>query len=288
MQDVTSWGTTATQNTVSWIHCDDKGFSTLIWVQCGGKCNLWELEAVYLVPNTVFFMRSCTPHFVLSTEGTVMLGHHYISVSTIRHTCYGLVNTFVMGVGITNTSHDTATCCMLRQLMALWYRHLILGNNFEESFQLTIITVPHGHVPDMKTQDDLLDVITLGCVLEFTTALRSDRYGDDYNPSSDLVASDLEQENLARTWFRVIMKTLASRFFTVIEGTIVHTSYIWESVLVGFAAAVVRHMKSKQKVVEQVHSRGPKEVATALSLHLELDHLHLIELYIKAKAEKPP
>ncbi|KZP24898.1 hypothetical protein FIBSPDRAFT_950925 [Athelia psychrophila] len=135
-----------------------------------------------------------------------------------------------------------------------------------------------GRLRGQKTRraGGLLDVITLGCVLEFTTALGSDRYGNDYDPSSDSVASDLEQENLARTWFRVIMKTFTSRFFTVIEGTIVHTLYIWESILVGFAAAVVRHMKSKQKVVEQVHKRGLKEVAAALSLHLELDHLHLV------------
>ncbi|KZP25476.1 hypothetical protein FIBSPDRAFT_887999 [Athelia psychrophila] len=195
MWDVMSWGT----------------------VQCSGKC----------------FMCGCTTHFMLSTEGTITLGHHYILVSMIRRTCYGLVHTFVMGVGITNTSHDVATCCMLRQLMAFWYCHLILGNNFGGW--------PSGH----------------------------DRF-----PSSDSVASDLEQENLAGTWFRVMMKTFTSRFFTVIEGTIIHTSYIWESILVGFATAVVRYMESKQKVVQQVHTRGPKEVATALSLHLELDHLH--------------
>lgn len=32
MRDITSCGTAAMQNTVSWIHCDDKGFSTSIWV----------------------------------------------------------------------------------------------------------------------------------------------------------------------------------------------------------------------------------------------------------------
>lgn len=37
MRDVTSWGTAATRNAVSWFHCDDEGFSTSIWVLTGGK-----------------------------------------------------------------------------------------------------------------------------------------------------------------------------------------------------------------------------------------------------------
>lgn len=139
----------------------------------------------------------------------------------------------------------------------------------------------------MRTQDGLLDVIALGCVLEFATALRSDRYGADYDPSSASVAADLQQENLARTWFRVIMKTFASKFFTVIEGTIVHASYIWESVMVGFAAAVITHMRAKHDDVEQVPGRGPEEVAMALYSHVAFDHPHLLEPLHRASAETP-
>lgn len=37
MSDVTSWGTAATANALSWIHCDDDGFSTAVWPQAGSK-----------------------------------------------------------------------------------------------------------------------------------------------------------------------------------------------------------------------------------------------------------
>lgn len=76
-------------------------------------------------------MRPSTPHFVLGTEPSIVLGRHFYSTSAIRRSCYGLVHTFVMGTSITNTTHDNETRSLLRQIMALWYRHLILHNKFK-------------------------------------------------------------------------------------------------------------------------------------------------------------
>lgn len=85
MQDVTSWGTAATANAVSWFHIDDDGFGTAVSVQAGKKWwvlarkknnnpranemedvstfyrwdvhdidgNVWELEAICLDPSVV-------------------------------------------------------------------------------------------------------------------------------------------------------------------------------------------------------------------------------------------
>ncbi|KZP31417.1 hypothetical protein FIBSPDRAFT_883211 [Athelia psychrophila] len=135
------------------------------------------------------------------------LGHSTVQIPP-RRTCYGLVHTFVMGVGITNTSHDLATCSMLRQLMAFWYCHLILGNNFG-----------------------------------------------------------------ARTGFRVIMQTFTSRFFTIIEGKIVHTSYIWESILVGCRCSGQAYGIQAGGSGAGPHKRA-KRGGHCTFLHLELDHLH--------------
>lgn len=76
-------------------------------------------------------MRGGTPHFVLGTEGSIVLGRHYYATASIRRSCFGIVHTFVMGLAITNTFHDNNTRCMVRQLMALYYRHLVLKNGFE-------------------------------------------------------------------------------------------------------------------------------------------------------------
>lgn len=75
-------------------------------------------------------MRPCTPHLVLGTAPSIVLGRHYYAASSIRRSCFGIVHTFVMGLGITNTYHDDGTRSMLRQLMALWYRHFILHDGF--------------------------------------------------------------------------------------------------------------------------------------------------------------
>lgn len=76
-------------------------------------------------------MRPCTPHFVLGIDNSIVLGRHYYATATIRRSCFGIVHTFVMGAGITNTSHDEDASSLWRQLMAMWYRHLILHNGFD-------------------------------------------------------------------------------------------------------------------------------------------------------------
>lgn len=50
MRNVTSWGTAATTDAVSWPHCDDDGFCTGVSVQAGGK---WWVVARRKNPNTL-------------------------------------------------------------------------------------------------------------------------------------------------------------------------------------------------------------------------------------------
>lgn len=75
-------------------------------------------------------MRPCTPHFVLGTSPTIVLGRHFYSASTIRRSAFGVLHTFIMGLVITNTSHEDGTKSLLRQIMAFWYRHFIIHNKF--------------------------------------------------------------------------------------------------------------------------------------------------------------
>lgn len=77
------------------------------------------------------FMMGCTPHCVVGLEGSIVHGRHYYSTCGIRRHCFGLVHTLVLGYSITNTFHDDGTRSMIRQLMALWYRHFIIRDGFE-------------------------------------------------------------------------------------------------------------------------------------------------------------
>lgn len=114
--------------------------------------SLWELEAVHLTPDCMLcvyitfrvciaqplsecdvvyrYMRGLTMHGVLGVKNSIVFGRHYWATCSLLRSMAGVVHTFVMGVGITNTYHEDGVFSMLRQMMALWYRHLILRDGF--------------------------------------------------------------------------------------------------------------------------------------------------------------
>lgn len=139
----------------------------------------------------------------------------------------------------------------------------------------------------MRRQDGLLDFIGVGCVVEFATALNRERYAEGYDPTLTSSVEDLAGECQARTMFRVIMKTFATKFTTVIKGKVVHPSYVWQKILVQFAAAVVAHMEARSDEAEGSPGRTPIAVQEALRRHLQLDHPHLVAPFDAALKEDP-
>lgn len=142
-------------------------------------------------------------------------------------------------------------------------------------------------MPDIQTQDGLLDIISLGCVLEFATPLSRTRYADNYDQGTDEACSDYTEESQARSWFRVIMKMFAARYMALIDGRIIHLSYVWHRVMVGFAAALVNHMKAKKGIVKMEPGVTPGTVEKALRVHLSLDHPHLVTPFDAALKSTP-
>lgn len=142
-------------------------------------------------------------------------------------------------------------------------------------------------MPDILTQEGLLDVIAVGCVLEFASALNRDIYSGNYDEDDDeTIAINVEAAH-ARTRFRVIMKTFAARFTTVIGEQMVHPSYIWNRILVQFGAAMVTYMQKKATVVVQSPGVSHQTISAAVKLHLQTDHPHLVAPFqreLKAKA----
>lgn len=131
----------------------------------------------------------------------------------------------------------------------------------------------------MRTQDGLLDVIALGCVLEYSTALSRARYHAKYDSGTDEECAVRVQENQARTWFRVIMKVFGQKHQILSGTTMVDASYVWHTVMVGFALAVVTHIKAKNVVVPLEPGVNSGTVETAFRLHLREDHPHLLPAF---------
>lgn len=131
-------------------------------------------------------------------------------------------------------------------------------------------------MPDLSTRNGLLDVIALGCIVEFTTALTRSRYDDAYDSSTDDECALRMEENRSRTYFRVLMKVFATKYHVFAGDTLVHASYIWQTILVRFASALVKHCQAKEKSVDLAPGMTPAAVEQAVRLHLQEDHPHLI------------
>lgn len=127
----------------------------------------------------------------------------------------------------------------------------------------------------MLTIDGLLDVIAVGCVLEFTTALSRSRYHPGYDSGTDAARELRVQENQAREWFRVVMKVFGSQYLILSSGAMVDVSTIWQSVMVRFAIGVIHHIQRKKDEVPHPAGVTPKAMEKAFRLHLRVDHPYL-------------
>lgn len=79
-------------------------------------------------------MRPCTLHMVIGSDNSIVYGRHFYGASTIRQSVFGLVHSFVMSLGITNTTHDDDTRSLLRRIMAFWYHHFILQDGVSSEY----------------------------------------------------------------------------------------------------------------------------------------------------------
>lgn len=143
------------------------------------------------------------------------------------------------------------------------------------------------HVPDMRTQDGVLDILAVGCILEFTTALNRGRYNKAYDPNSPEACAARTRENQARTWFRVLMKTFGEKYTITMQWKAVHPTYLWHSVMVGFAAALVNYVAAQAQEIEFHPGVSPKAIAKAVRDHFKTDHPHLLAPYDAALRATP-
>jgi hypothetical protein len=107
-------------------------------------------------------MRPGTPHYVVTLQNSITLGHHFYATSTIRDTCWSLVHRSIMDNAITNTTHpDTEQ--LLRRMLSMYVRNYTAPDGVDASRS--------QHQLDLRTPQGLLDLVALGNSLELAHLL---------------------------------------------------------------------------------------------------------------------
>jgi len=68
-------------------------------------------------------MKPTTLHYVLTVEDSITYGRHFYTMSTISDSIFGVLHSFVVGLGATNTLHEAGTRTFLHRIMAMWQQH---------------------------------------------------------------------------------------------------------------------------------------------------------------------
>jgi len=68
-------------------------------------------------------MKPTTLHYVMMTKDSITFGRHFYSASTISDSIFGVIHSFMVGLGTTNMLHESGTRTFLHKIMAMWQEH---------------------------------------------------------------------------------------------------------------------------------------------------------------------
>ncbi|KAK0191842.1 hypothetical protein F5146DRAFT_1135527 [Armillaria mellea] len=179
----TMFALASTAATFSYVHADGMGVGTVVQVLTGKKiwflfrrcgvtmlngyigeffddwqpgfipdCDRWDAE---------IFMRPNTHHAVITLENCIVSGQHFYVTSCIEDMVVGFVHMHMWDFFITNVIHHELRPLLLQ--MMCYFSQVICGPGGRQSSDV--------HCPDITTRRGLLDVVALGNLCAFTTAL---------------------------------------------------------------------------------------------------------------------
>jgi hypothetical protein len=171
-------------------------------------------------------------------------------VSTMAATCASTLHTFVLNPIITNQEHRS-TWTYLGRMMAVWVNHYVASKPCKSflsrrSSCLNIILVfgeSIVHIPDITTQEGLLDVIMVGNMLEFASAFSFKYFGS--KPPADVI----EERNVAMWRYRLFQGWFNRRYILDIGGAGLNPCYLFNRSLLQFGAAICCYMRRWEKKV---------------------------------------
>jgi hypothetical protein len=184
-------------------------------------------------------------HCVVTLDHCVAIGHHYYPTLSIQPSVYQCMHTLVRRGLITNEVH-VHTRVLLHRMLTSWVDWYVYGNWDDGRFYPFTIAPQANypsieqerlvHVPDISTADSLLDLISVGCLVELSQAL------DERTFTHRTIPEDEQDEiDAASTRYRLFIRWYAARFVIVMNNEWINAHYIFKHRLVDFGATIVRY-----------------------------------------------
>lgn len=178
-------------------------------------------------------MRPTTPHYVLTVEDAIVYGCHFFPISAIQSSVFGVIHCFIHRYSIINQLHNNVFTC-LWHLMAMWYSYY-KDPTFEPS--------QHQHIPNIMTENGLLDVMTLGNLVEVAPILDCRSY-----KASGIHHLEWSEMGYARWIYRMLQSNISRRFSFKVGNKFVPPLLIFRRSLLEFAAAIVTYMQDTEDI----------------------------------------
>jgi hypothetical protein len=216
----------------------------------------------FLTPRSRF-MRPNTPHYVLTVDHSITYSRHFYATSTIRDTCWAIVHCTIGSNTFTNTERPHTTQ-LLRRIL-LWSLEEYERGISTPSQSNTYYPAPE-HRMDPQTTDGLLDLVTLGNLIEFLPYLDRRCYSNVIPPSKD---AETEHARLAFTNFKSLF--CANQHLIIDTRKVDPMTTVFDTSLLRFAVNLVSYKKNR------LFDDGitPLELSSKIMEHLSQFHPQL-------------
>jgi hypothetical protein len=175
-------------------------------------------------------------------EHTVTQGQHYYLTPCVQPTSHEIAHSFARRFTITN-QHHYHTPTLLRRLLCCSIDWWVSGDWTSGMYSLEYphlmyIHLHSGmqiplHVIDITCSEGLLDIISLGNIIEFTPAL-------DLRSYTDVPLGENEQLEIeaAMARYRLFIKWFSKKFGLLMDGHWINPTYLFKRRLASFGASV--------------------------------------------------
>jgi hypothetical protein len=186
----------------------------------------------------------------------------------------------------------------MRRLLTSWVDWYVSGNWDDGQFYSFAIAPQADypsteqekpvHVPDISTADGLLDLISVGCLVELSQAL------DERTYTYGTIAEDEQDEiDAATTRYRLFMRWYAKRFVIIMNNEWINAHYIFKRRLVDFGATMVRYAREQLTDTHAApdlprHQLTASKMSKLIELHLSSGWPDLVHAFLTAKTNASP